>query len=78
MNDPRPRRRFTVKTRVLLAAAAGATVLSMVGCGSMPVGNLLPPCGVDGGPKGCAVFSVDDGKDAGASVDAGAVIGGDR
>ena len=78
MNDPRPRPPRRVKTRVLLAAAAGATVLSLVNCGPMTSGNLLAPCGTDAGPPGCYQQTTD----AGVKVDAGSrdagTLGGDH
>ena len=78
MNDSRPRTRRSVKARVLLAAAAGASVLSMVHCGPMTSGNLLAPvtCQADGGPPGC-ITAADAGTDGGLKVDAG-TTGGDH
>ncbi len=68
-----PKKR-TVKPRALLAAVAGAAVVTFSNC-DFTSGNLLAPpeCGADAGPPGCigSTSDTDAGEDGG-------FIGGDH
>ena len=76
MDNPRPRPRRTVKARVLLAAAAGASIVTFANCGPMTSGNLLAPvyCGADAGPPNCLA---DGGEDHDHDHPDGGLVGGD-
>ena len=68
----RPLRR-SVKVKTLLAATAGAAVVTFGACGGgFTSGNLIapPPCGADAGPPGCVSdLPLDSGTDGGTGGD---------
>ncbi len=70
MTESRAPRRRTVKTRVLLAAAAGATTLSLQSCPLFVANLMVAPiieCGPDGGPVDCTNPSPQPGSDGGTT-----------
>jgi altronate dehydratase len=73
MNSPRPAIRRKVQSRVLLAAATGAAVVTFASCGGTTVGNLIAPpvcqAGQTPATDGCRLpLDSDGGSDGGSDA----------